>query len=78
MDPAGHVPWAVNAKTLFIFLSFSLGACEGSNVGPSDRDYPTLNPHPGRVIEMRVSVPPALAIRFSASYSARWHQDDCH
>jgi len=48
-----------------------------SNVGPSDRDYPQLNPRPGRVIEMRVSAPPTLVIRFYAYYSTSLHQGDC-
>jgi hypothetical protein len=66
-----------DTKALLIFMSLSLCACKGSNVEPGDHNYPQLNSHPRRVIEMKVSVPPNLAIRFYASYSARWHQDDC-
>jgi hypothetical protein len=58
--------------------AFTLLGCRMSNVGANDRDYPKVNPHPQRAVELRVSVPATLRVRFDANYSTPPYTGDCH
>jgi hypothetical protein len=49
-------------------MAVVLVGCQVSNVGPGDRDYPEENPHPGRFVELRATVPSTLRVRFDALY----------
>jgi hypothetical protein len=64
--------WALVAAT---FLLGGLGSCSASNVTPHNSDYPRLNPNPTRFIELHVTLPSTLKVRFNALYFAG--QPDC-
>ena len=58
------------ASVLVPALLSALLACSGSSppsaeVKPGDRDYPTPNPHPGDIVQVRVLIPPTLKIALS-------------
>jgi hypothetical protein len=70
-----HLKDRRRCKPVLIPLSVlcSLGACNGyytAEVKPGERNYPTLNPHPTDVIEIRALIPPTLKVEFQYGYAA--------
>lgn len=51
----------------------ALAACGGprtAEVKPGERNYPTLNPHPTDVVQIRALIPPTLKVEFQSGYTA--------
>jgi hypothetical protein len=63
----------MNMRTLLIYgwtaLIVMLCGC-ASNVTPGDRDYPTANPNPSKVLEVHGRIEPSVPVRFFAYWIA--------